>query len=305
MEKNFVKIYADFLNNFLNPLKKLKVVFDCSNGTTGIILKKLKNKNLELKIINNNPDGNFPTHGPNHLANGAMDQLKKEILKQSADLGVIFDADGDRAFFIDNRGRFIDPDIISRLLIWRLKPKKIVIETTAGNLLRNLNQGLKIYESKVGHFYIKKLMQKIKADFGCERSGHYYFKNFFYADSGILAAVEIINAVSKLPYSLADFIDLLPQYYRSKEINFRIENKNPRKILEKIENEFKNQAIKISRLDGLTMEFNPPSGRWRFNLRVSNTEPLLRLNIEADDKKILAKNYLLLRQSLSEFQFRA
>ena len=296
MENNFIKIYSNFLKNKLCPQKKIKVVFDCSNGTTGKILKNLQTEKLKAFFINVKPDGNFPEHGPNPWVKGATDQLKKEVLRQKADLGVIFDADGDRVFFIDNLGRPVEPDIIARLLIWHLNPRKAVYDIRCGWLVKKLiTDNLQLTTSRVGHFYIKKLMRKIGADLGVEKSGHYYFKinnlnKSIYYDSGILAAIEIVNAVSKLPYSLANFTDLLPQYYRSGEINIKI--KKLKNLLEKIEEKYKNQAIKISYLDGLMMEFNPSasSGQdWWFNLRSSNTEPLIRLNIEAENQKILEK----------------
>ena len=303
---DYIKIYADFLKKKLSPQKKLKVVFDCSNGTTGLILKQLitNNKQLITHFINDKIDGNFPAHGPNPSEIGALEQLQTAVLKEKADLGAIFDADGDRVFFIDNLGIFIDADVIGRLLIWHLNPKKIVIDTRAGWLIKKLTaNNLQLTISRAGHYFIKKLMRKIKADFGAEKSGHYYFaikeadKEKLYIDSGILAAVEAINAISKLPYSLADFNDLLPQYYRSGEINININSVNIQtqpdninEILKKIEENFKNQftdQLKISYIDGLTIESAPPTGGWWFNLRPSNTEPVLRLNIEAENQEIL------------------
>ncbi|MCL5004870.1 MAG: hypothetical protein M1170_02935 [Patescibacteria group bacterium] len=300
MENNFIKIYANFLKKRIQPQKKLKVVFDCSNGAVGPTIKKLQitNPKLQIYLINEKPDGNFPGHGPDPWAKGAMEQLQKEVLRQKADLGVIFDADGDRVFFIDNLGCPVEPDIIARLLIWHLKPRKAVYDIRAGWLIKKLKiENLKLKTSRVGHFYIKKLMRKIGADLGVEKSGHYYFaiRNFdkgeLYYDSGILAAIEIINAVSKLPYSLANFIDLLPQYYRSGEINIKsqILNLKSQKLFKEIERKLKIQNLKfkinVSHLDGLTMEF---LDYW-FNIRPSNTEPLIRLNMEAEDKKILEK----------------
>ena len=317
---NHITIYANFLKRFLNPKRKLKVVFDCSNGTTGMILKRLKIKDLRFKIINNEPDGNFPAHGPNPWAEDAMNQLKKEVLRRKADLGIIFDADGDRVFFVDNLGHVVEPDVIARLLIWQLRPKKVVFDIRTSWLVKKLRiENLKLKISKVGHYFIKKLIRKTGADLGVEKSGHYYFKKFFNCDAGILTAIEIINAVSKLPYSLAYFSDLLPQYYRSGEINVKINNKlrirNYKSLLKKIEKYFKSKTTnpdarsglrlkhRSYKLDGLTMEFEGgPASRslsegglasrslsegWWFNIRPSNTEPLIRLNIEAESQKIL------------------
>lgn len=292
----YQKTYVKFLREFVKFKKPLKVVFDCSNGISSLIIGQLKNKNLKTVLINAKPDGNFPAHGPNPLVKGAMNDLKKAVLKNRADLGVIFDGDGDRAFFVDNKGRFVDPDEVAYLLIWSLKPKKVVYDVRTGWLIRKLpitNYQLQITESKVGHYFIKKLMREKDIKFGCEQSGHYYFKKFFYADSGILAAIEVINAVSKLPYKFSDFIDLSPCYFRSGELNIGImkyELGIMNKLLKKIENKYKRQSVKISHLDGLSMEFDG----WRFNLRPSNTEPLARLNVEATNKKTLAKQTKIL-----------
>jgi len=346
----FIKIYADFLRRSIRLERPLKVVFDCSNGTAGIIIKKIINNELRIKdtdknkktiihnskfiILNSRPDGNFPAHGPDPLKPGATIQLQKAIKKHKADLGVIFDADGDRVFFIDNRGRFIDPDVIARLLIWHLKPKKIVIDVRTGWLIRKLPiSHLQLLTSKVGHFFIKKLMRQKKADFGAERSGHYYFKisNFsinnprsrtsslrgkqqsaiLYYDSGILAAIEVINAVSKLPYSLADFIDLLPQYFRSSELNFKFNSGrnyadgdadlHGRKILKRIEKKlitrYSKPTTRLSYIDGLTIE----APHFWFNLRASNTEPLIRLNIEADSREILKEKGGTLKKLIANY----
>jgi len=293
---DYIKEYANFLRKFLKPIRqvrgkpkrKLKVIFDCSNGTTGIIIKNLVSsiQNLEAILINDRPDGNFPAHGPNPLAPGAADQLKKEVLKQKADLGVIFDADGDRVFFADNRGRWVDPNEIAYILMQLFKPPYVIGIVSSRRLkklsgAKSASGGRKVFISRVGHYFFKKLMREKKASLGLEHSGHYYFQNFFYCDSGILAAIEVINFVSGLKTDLAGWLDGLPPYYRSGEINFEVRDKE--KVLKAIEKKYKNSAGKIFKLDGLTLEFN-----WAWlNIRASNTEPLLRLNIEATSKKLL------------------
>ncbi|MDP3052797.1 MAG: hypothetical protein Q8N22_02495 [bacterium] len=296
-QNQFLESYSKFLQKFLKLQKPprlagqwsrlarpLKVVFDCSNGVAGLVLKKIKSPlNSKFIILNSEPDGDFPAHGPNPSKPGATKQLQAAVKKHKADLGIIFDADGDRMLCVDNKSRFVDPEVSARLLIWHLKPKKIIIDTTTGWLVKKLaTYNQKLITSKVGQYFIKQKMRAENADFGAERSGHYYFREFFGLDSGILAAIEVINAVSELPYKLSDFVDFLPQYYRS-EIDISVNQRNQRQsalLLKKIEQTYKNQALKISRLDGLTMEF----ADWWFNLRFSQTEPLLRLNIEALEK---------------------
>lgn len=278
---DYLKSYSDFLKKFLKPKRKLKVVFDCSNGTTGIILKKIFRKlnvkgQMSIVLINDRPDGNFSAHGPNPLIKGATRQLEKKVKKQKADLGVIFDADGDRVFFVDNRSRWVDPNESAYILTKFFKPPYVV---GAVSSKRIKTKGTII--SRVGHYFFKKLMREKKASLGLEHSGHYYFKNFFYCDSGILAAIYVINFVSSLETDLASWLDNLPKYYRSGEINFKVKDKE--KVLAKIEKKYKKSSGKISKLDGLTIEFKD----WWFNVRPSNTEPLLRLNVETTNKKLI------------------
>ncbi|MEK9170610.1 MAG: hypothetical protein AAB674_03110 [Patescibacteria group bacterium] len=290
---DYINLYADFLKKFLKPKRKLKVVFDSSNGTTGIILKELFRKsnvkgqmsNVSAIFINCRPDGNFPAHGPNPLAEGATAQLEKEVKKQKADLGIIFDGDGDRVFFIDNRGRWVDAHEAGYILMQNFKPPYVASALSSWRLKKSKVQSpkSKVYISRVGHYFFKQMMRKKNASFGAEHSGHYYFRDFFYCDAGIFAAISIINFVSGLKTDLASWLDKLPKYYRSGEINFEIKNKNA--VLNKIEKIYKNQGAKISKLDGLTMEF---SDYW-FNLRPSNTEDLLRLNMESVSQEILDK----------------
>jgi len=312
----YQKEYAQFLEKFLAPQKKLKIVFDCSNGTTGNILKHLsaswRTKKLKAIFINEKLDGKFPAHGPNPLKPFAMSDLQFVVKKNKADLGVIFDADGDRAFFIDVKGRVVDPDIIASLLIWNLEVEKIVVTEITSSIIsdmRHATGSVKIIRSQNGGYFIKNKMIENNADFGCERSGHYYFKinnttdgmqksqskSVFYMDSGILAAIQIINAISKLPYKLSDFADLSLKYYRSGDINitYHKSKTTSNELFRKIAQKYKNQTVKISHIDGLRMDFKIPD-EWWFNMQLSNTEPLLRLNLEALNKQTLAKQTRML-----------
>lgn len=295
---DYLNLYANFLKKYLKPKRKLKVVCDCSNGTTGTVLKKLFPKAI---FLNEKPNGNFPGHGPNPMTPGAIKQLQKAVLKQKADLGAIFDADGDRIFFVDDLGRVVSPDETGLMLLQELKPKKFVIGPIAGQLLKNS----RFFVSKVGHYFFKKLMREKNIPLGVEHSGHYYFssgggsasggRSQFYFDSGILAAIHIINFISKLNQPVSKFLDKLPKYYRSGEINFKLKAKNEKlktKILEKTEKFYRKHGAKLSKLDGLTVEFKD----WWLSLRSSNTENLLRLNLEAKTKKILNQELKRIRR---------
>ena len=310
---NYIAIYSDFLKQFLNPQKSLRVVFDCSNGTTGAVLKKLlKTKNLKLKtiLINDQPSGRFPAHGPDPTAEGAMRDLQNAVKRRKADLGVIFDADGDRVFFVDNRSRPVNADAAAILIGSHFNgstglttSRPVVLTELSGYLAREIiGAKKKIFYSRVGHYFIKKLMRRRDADFGAEASGHYYFafdekslgnskqgSGKIYFDSGIVAALRMINAVSAMDGGLAKWIDGLPKYFRSREINFSTAE-NIAGLLKRVEKIYQKSAAKMSRLDGLKMEFNPSSkdAAWWFNLRPSGTEQLVRLNLEAKDRDTLS-----------------
>lgn len=291
---DYLKPYSDFLNSRIKLFNPISVVFDCSNGTTDAILRQFKIKSSKLKVINQKPDGNFPAHGPNPLAEGAMEDLKKAVLKQEADLGVIFDADGDRAFFIDDLGREVPADAILFLLADNF-PGAAVANILAGYLAKELFGRAKkeLIESRVGHYFIKKIMKERGANFGGEFSGHYYFPlgdNYF--DSGILAAVYLMNEISKMKAAgkkLSDWLDSLPVFHRSGEINFEVEDKE--KAMAAAEKKYGASAERVSKLDGLKMEF----AEWWFVLRPSNTENLLRLVMEA-------KSEVVLREKLAEIK---
>ena len=278
----FISEYADFLSGFLHDdARALNVVFDCSNGATGPVIDALFPDSI---ILNGRPDGNFPNHAPDPLQEGSLDALRKKVISDHADVGVIFDADGDRVFFVDDRGRFVDPDVVAYLLLLSLRPKRFVTDTKDGWVVRRQPFGAKRIESKTGHYFIKHAMRKNCAELGCERSGHYYFKNFFFCDSGTMAAIEMLNAVARLPYRLSDLVDLLPATYRSKEINVPILSGARETMLARIARAYAKDAIAVSTMDGITMEFSDPD--WWFNVRFSNTEPLVRLSMEARDRAV-------------------
>jgi len=311
---NYPEFYANFLKKFLKVKKPLKVVFDCSNGTTGLVLKKLFS-NYHLLItsyLNAKPDGRFPAHGPDPLAPGALVDLRLAIRKHRADLGMIFDADGDRVLFLDDLGRLVPSDAAA-MLISKNYAGPAVLDVRAGYALKDWFRGerRRVITSRVGHFFIKKLMRKHRAAFGAEQSGHYYFKDFFYCDSGIFAAILMINQLSKIKdqgLTMSNWIRGLPKYYRIPETNFRVKDKEA--AMKRISELYQDKARRIFHLDGLRMEFGPAKGHalhsdlsaeasakaeapqsgaeeWWFNVRPSNTENLLRLNLEARTRGVL------------------
>lgn len=303
----YLRSYVNFLKKHLKIKNKLRVVFDCSNGVAGIVLKELfkGNKYIKATFLNAKTDGNFPGHGPNPLKEGALGRLQREVNPpaggQKADLGVIFDGDGDRVFFVDDRGEMIDPDIIGFILAKMFKPP-YVATTISSWRIKKIKR---IVVSSVGHLFMKMAMKKNKANFGMERSGHYYFKDFFYCDGGIFAAIQIINFIGGLNKKISDYAGSLPKYYQIPETNFQIgSDVDLKRKMEKLKNFYKNKADKIHEKDGLLMEFSgaclESAEGWWFNLRLSNSENLLRLNMESDSEKLLKEKLKEVKRLLSD-----
>ncbi len=273
MKRKYLNFYLKFINRFSKIQKPLKVVADCSNGALGPIFSKLKIKNVKMIIINQKPDGHFPAHGPDPLKRGALSQVSKMIKKKKADLGLVFDGDGDRVVFLDNQGKLIEPYIIAYLLFLNHK-KPFVVDILLYEALKYSQLLLpKTYPSRVGHYFIKKLMKRKKATIGAEYSGHYHHQDFFFSEDGLLTAIKIMNILSELPYQISQLKKWLPCQLEIKTKN--IKTQEPDKFIETIKKIYQKKAKKISLIDGLTLEFKYG---W-LNLRPSNTEPYLRINI--------------------------
>lgn len=224
---------------------------------------------------------------------------KKNYRKIIRSKKIIFDSDGDRVLFKNSKGKIIRSDFIACLLakeyLKRNRGAKIIIDERSSMILRETikEYGGKVIFCRAGHNFFKWSMIRNKAIFGAEATGHYYFKDFFFCDSGIFAAIKIENIIKKTAKNLDELTAPFQKYYQSGELNFKVKNKD--KIMKKNEMFCKNNKAKINKLDGLTCEFNwidnqNPAERsegWWFNLRPSQTENLLRLNVEAKNKKIL------------------
>lgn len=279
--------WVSFAVSFAPNLGKLNIGLDAGNGMAGILVPELKSKTkLSISGLYIQPDGTFPNHPANPLDYKNLKDLISEVKSGSLDCGLAFDGDADRAFFIDEEGEVVRASIIGALLAERFlqdKPGSTIIYnaiTSKAVLETVIKYGGNPIRSRVGHSFIKQMMRENNAIFACEHSGHFYFRDFYYADSGLIAALMVLDEICKSGKSLSELIrPFSNEYFDSGEINFEVKDKQ--KTIDQIENNFKDG--KIDRLDGLTISYDD----WWFNVRPSNTEPYLRLNIESNKTELL------------------
>ena len=262
-------------------VKPMKLVVDGGNGMAGPmvgpLLRHLKMKTVELYF---KPDGNFPDHEPNPLLEENRKLITEAVVAESADLGIAWDGDADRCFFIDSEGTFVDGDFLTALLAESLLAKKggghILYDVRASRAVRDTVEaaGGTSDMNRVGHAFFKTRMREKGAIFGGEVSGHYYFKDFFCADSGTIPAMLVLELLSEKEASMVELMaDFRSKYFISGEINTEVAD--PAAKMREIEDAYSDGEI--SHLDGISVDYDD----WHFNVRPSNTEPLLRLNLES------------------------
>jgi len=291
-------IMDDFVSHILNlidttQLKPMTIVADTANGMVGPSLTELFKHIPQIKCIPMffEPDGNFPNHGGDPLQAENRRELEKRVVKEGADLGFAFDPDGDRFFCIDQKGRFVSGDFMTALLskyfLAKKSPATIVYDIRASHAVPDSIKaaGGKPLYNRVGHAYIKKRMMDENAIFGGEVTGHYYFADFFYCDSGVAPMLFLMDLLSRSDKTLDQMTDELSStYFISGEINTK--GVDAKSVLEQIEENYKHQANDILKVDGITMIFDG----WSFNVRASNTEPLVRLNLESTTSREQMEN---------------
>ncbi len=290
---NIIDEFIDYVLSLvdISKFKNFKIIADPANGMVGPILKILTQKLLTINFVPMywEVDGNFPNHGGDPLQEINRVEIQKQIPLQGADFGVMFDPDGDRFFVIDSRGRFISGDfltaILSRYFLKKYPGCSIVYDIRASKAVPDtvIANGGTPLANRVGHTHIKARMKAENAYFGGEISGHYYFKEFFLCDTGAISFIYLLDFLSSSEKTLEALVDeLSSKYFISGEINNKVVDVP--KVLTEIESTYGPSTIApIERMDGLTFEM----GDWRFNLRSSNTEPLLRLNLEANSKGLM------------------
>lgn len=272
-------------------LKPMSVVVDAGNGMAGKLVPAVFGKlpMLRLTPLFFELDGTFPNHIPNPLIEENTRDLKKKVLEMKADLGVAFDGDADRMFIMDDLGRMVSGTITTALLsryILQKHPNELILyNAICGRIVPEIIEkfGGKSKRVRVGHSYIKTYMREHNAIFAGEHSGHYYLRDFYMAESGVLTALMAMSLLSAQQKKLSQLVDELDVYPASGEINFRVEDTTI--ILKALTAAFGKQAQSVDELDGFTFWY--PT--YWFNVRLSKTEPLMRLNVEADNKEILDK----------------
>ena len=287
-KKDIWQDYIEHILSFVNleNIKPFKIVVDASSGVAGLAIAKFGDK-LPVKIflLNYKPDGNFPNHSPNPLLPGSTDQIKKEIENESANFGFIFDGDADRVFLVDENGWIVRADVTLLLLAKYFLQKNpgsaIAYNAICSRFVPEIIKrwGGKPVRTKVGFVNVRNGLLENNGIMGGELSGHYCFRDNYYLDSGMIGFLVLLQIISEEHKKLSEIVQELSPYAKSSEINFEVSNKE--EILNKIKAKYTDGRQDY--LDGITVEYN----NWWFNVRPSNTEPLLRLTVEADTKDLL------------------
>ncbi|MEZ9659285.1 MULTISPECIES: phosphomannomutase CpsG [unclassified Vibrio] len=288
--------YVEHLLSYITPskLSPMKIVVNAGNGVAGHIIDALDNKFNELGVpitfikVHHNPDGNFPNGIPNPLIRENQAATRDTVLEHSANLGIAWDGDFDRCFFFDEQGDYIEGYYIVGLLAEAFlvkQPNTTVLHDmrmTWNTIEIAKTHGGKAIGIKAGHALIKEKMRETNAVYGGEMSAHHYFRDFGYCDSGMIPWLLVIELMSKTQQSLHQLTSTsIDRFPSSGEINRRVSD--PEQVMACVLSHYQDNAVEIDHTDGISMNM----GSWRFNLRKSNTEPLIRLNVETKQDKAL------------------
>ncbi|WP_172379237.1 phosphomannomutase CpsG [Vibrio sp. Vb339] len=288
--------YVDHLLSYITPskLSPMKIVVNAGNGVAGHVIDALDNKFNELCVpitfikVHHNPDGNFPNGIPNPLIRENQTATRDAVLEHSANLGIAWDGDFDRCFFFDEKGNYIEGYYIVGLLA-----EAFLVKQPNATVLHDMRMtwntievakahGGKAIGIKAGHALIKEKMRETNAVYGGEMSAHHYFRDFGYCDSGMIPWLLVIELMSKTQQSLHQLTSAsMHRFPSSGEINRRVSD--PEQVMACVLSHYRDNAVEIDHTDGISINM----GTWRFNLRKSNTEPLIRLNVETKQDRTL------------------
>lgn len=285
IQKEILPAYVDHALQFVDTsrIRPFKVAVDAGNGMAGRTMPLLfQHLPCELVPLYFELDGTFPNHPANPIDPAAMVDLQKTVVEQQCALGVAFDGDADRMFLVDEHGKLIGGDITTAMVAVALLEQHPG-STVCYNLICSrsvpetiLANGGRPFRTPVGHSLIKRIMRAEDAIFGGEHSGHYYFRDNWYADSGLIAMLAVLSLMSKDERSLSEIVKPIDKRFRSGEINLKVDDKPG--AIARVRSHFIEQGASADEYDGLTIDF---PDRW-LNIRASNTEPLLRVNVEGD-----------------------
>jgi phosphomannomutase len=275
--------FTDAALGFIDPSRvaPLRVVLDGANGMAGLFLRPILDRlNLDAVECYLDPDGRFPNHEPNPLLPENRAFIEAKVVEEGAALGIAWDGDADRCFFIDDRGEFVPGDFLTALLASHLLrqhgPADVIYDLRASWAVREAIEqaGGRAYENRVGHAFIKRRMRELNALFAGEVSGHYYFRDFSYADTGLVPALLVLEMLSELKVPMSELIDgYRARFHISGEINSTVADSAA--VLAELRSRYAD--ARQYELDGLSVAYPD----WHFNVRLSNTEPLIRLNLES------------------------
>jgi phosphomannomutase len=292
-ESDIAEDYARHCLSFIDTegLRPLKIVVDAGNGMAGKMLPPIFEKlPFEYVPMYFELDGSFPNHPPNPIEPENMKDLQERVVAEDADFGAAFDGDADRVFVVDEKGETISGDLLAALVAKNVLEKEpgatILYSAVCSKAFPELveSEGGRPIRTKAGHSIIKPQMREYNAAFGGEHSGHFYFRDNYFADSGIIAMLTVAELIARQEGPLSELLAPIDPYVRSGEINLEVEDQEA--TLKEVEEHYEQRDDpKIDHLDGLTVDY----GDWWFNLRPSNTEPLLRLNVEASDRETMER----------------
>ena len=305
-QKDIRKDYLDFLLRYKGDWSGLKIAMDVSNGMASLFVRDIFGD--QPSYIYEEMDGRFPNHEPNPLVPENVEALKKLVAGTKADVGVIYDGDADRVMFVDENSRFISPDLMIAVLghyfLEERGEKGIVLQDirsskAVGEYLAPM--GGQMHTWRVGRAFAALKLRELDGVYGGELAGHYYFKDFFYSDSGMLASILILNVVAKMKaqgVSLSQLIARIEKYQNSGEINFKLERKQ--EAMDAVRDHFMSteRATASMDFDGYRVEFPD----WWFNIRPSNTEPYLRFLCEATSQELLDEKVAKVREIVSQYE---
>lgn len=293
--------YISFLRENSEDCSSLGISVDCSNGMAALLVKDVL---PSASYINDTLDGTFPAHEPNPLDERNCEMIKQKTVSDSSDVGIIYDGDADRVIFIDEKGRFIQPDYIIAVLGLYYREKGLT-----GNALQDIRTsksttefleklGYDVHIWRVGRAFATMKLREIDGVFGGELAGHYYMSDFNFSDSGILASLHVLSVVKRIiaeGRTLSSLVDSIIRYSNSGELNFRLERKDD--AIKALYDRFAPGSSRILDFDGYRIEY--PS--WWFNVRKSNTEPYLRVIAEAENDGLLEEKLSEIRKIIGRF----